>query len=498
MRINYNNAEKVFGSSEYKEFYVNSGPKGAYLSTEAEGRPLAVLPNISAEQLGSTDFKKAYGTKYAYYAGAMAGGISSTEMVIELGKAGFMGSYGSGGQSVETVRKSVEEIQRALPDGPYLINVLANISNPGEELKLVQMLIEKDVRAIEASAFIKPSEAIVYYRLRNARMDEAGRASAVHKIIAKISREEVAVHFLSPPDGDLVEGLVRKGLLTREEADCAPYLPLADDITVEADSGGHTDNRPLISMLPAMVSLRNSIQKNMKFRTRIGAGGGIATGRSALSAFVLGADYVVTGSVNQSCVEAGTSEYVKDLLARIKMADTVMCPSADMFELGGRVQVIKTGTMFPQKAQKLYNYYMSYPSYESIPEKERSAIELRILGDSFENIWRSTREYFEKKDPGQILRAEAQPKLKMALVFRWYLGNSSRWAQMDEVRRRGDMQIWCGQSLGAFNMEVRGTELEQPKNRRVAGVAGYIMQRAAVEQNKYLAVMAGVPSLEFE
>lgn len=55
---------------------------------------------------------------------------------------------------------------------------------------------------------------------------------------------------------------------------------IADDLTIEADSEGHTDNRALQSLLPAMIALRNNIQKNSKKRTRIGAGGGIANGKS--------------------------------------------------------------------------------------------------------------------------------------------------------------------------------------------------------------------------
>ena len=36
----------------------------------------------------------------------------------------------------------------------------------------------------------------------------------------------------------------------------------------------------------------------------------------------------------------------------------------------------------------------------------------------------------------------------MALVFRWYLGMSSRWAIEGSVERRSDYQIWCGPAQG--------------------------------------------------
>ena len=86
---------------------------------------------------------------------------------------------------------------------------------------------------------------------------------------------------------------------------------------------------------------------------RIGAAGGISTPESALAAYMMGAAYVGTGSINQACVESGASEHTRGLLAQADMADVAMAPSADMFEMGARVQVLKKGCFFPMRAQKL-------------------------------------------------------------------------------------------------------------------------------------------------
>jgi len=59
----------------------------------------------------------------------------------------------------------------------------------------------------------------------------------------------------------------------------------------------------------------------------------------------------------------------------------------------------------------------------------------------------------------------------MALVFRWYLGQSSRWANSGESTRVVDYQIWCGPAMGAFNEWVRGSFLEKPENRKAGIVA---------------------------
>jgi hypothetical protein len=85
-----------------------------------------------------------------------------------------------------------------------------------------------------------------------------------------------------------------------------------------------------------------------------------------------------------------------------------------------------------------------------------------------------------QRDPGQVPKAERDPKHKMALVFRWYLGQSSRWANAGEPTRKLDYQVWCGPAMGAFNEWVKGSFLEQPSNRRVVTVALNLLYGAAV------------------
>ncbi|PIW63397.1 MAG: 2-nitropropane dioxygenase, partial [Candidatus Omnitrophica bacterium CG12_big_fil_rev_8_21_14_0_65_50_5] len=78
------------------------------------------------------------------------------------------------------------------------------------------------------------------------------------------------------------------------------------------------------------------------------------------AAFMMGAAYIVTGSVNQACVESGTSDIVRKLLAGAEQADVAMAAAADMFEMGVKVQILKRGTMFAMRSNKLYEYYRAY------------------------------------------------------------------------------------------------------------------------------------------
>ena len=491
--INQKNSCAYLANEQYPVLFAYHINDEMVVSTEKpEEGTFFQLPNLTAEDFGDTQFKKDYGLKYALYGGAMANGIASSDMVIALGKAGCMGSYGSGGMRLEIVEQEIDKIKSALGDKPYMINMLSN-RNAEMEMNLAKLLVKKNVPAVEASAYIVPSEALVYFRVKGVHEDAEGRIVIPHKIIAKVSREEVLEKFVSPPPAEVVAALLKVGLISADEAALAAKIPMADDITVEADSGGHTDGRPLVSMLPALIALANRKQAEYGYqqKVRVGAGGGVGTGLSCLGAFEMGAAYVVTGSVNQGCVESGTSDYVKQVLAETAMADVTMAPCADMFEMGAKVEVIKKKTMYAQNAQKLYEYYVKYPSFEAIPAPDRDRIEKKILKDSFDNIWAGTKEYFSRVDPSKIPQAEKNPKLKMALVFRWYLGNSSRWAVQGDPNRKFDMQIWCGQSMGAFNLWVKGTPLEKAENRRVGEVANLLLDSCAYHYMKNLLIRMG-------
>ena len=81
----------------------------------------------------------------------------------------------------------------------------------------------------------------------------------------------------------------------------------------------------------------------------------------------------------------------------------------------------------------------------------------------------------------------------MALVFRWYLGMSSQWANGGDPSRSVDYQVWCGPAMAAFNDWVRGSFLERPEERRVATVALNILYGAAVLTRARILAAQGIP-----
>lgn len=442
---------------------------------------LAAAGPMLPSQLGNAHLRTLYGLKYAYCAGAMANGIASAELVIALGQAQLLASFGAAGLTPSHIETAIQHIQAALPNGPYAFNLIHSPSEEALERNAVELYLKHEIRTVEASAYLALTSHIVRYRASGLRLNAQGQIEVGNKVIAKVSRREVATQFLEPAPASLLTPLVTQGLITEQQAQMAQRIPMCDALTAEADSGGHTDNRPLVCLLPALLELRDELQAKYGYAqiVHIGAAGGIGTPAATLGAFMLGADYVVTGSVNQACVESGASAHTKRVLAQAGQTDVMMAPAADMFEMGVKVQVLKKGTLFPVRAQKLYELYKTCDSLETLPAAEREKLESQIFRKPLNTVWQETEAFFTERDPEQLARAHQNPKRKMALVFRWYLGLSSRWSNSGEPGREMDYQIWCGPAMGAFNEWTRNTALALPENRHAADIAEHLMRGAS-------------------
>jgi PfaD family protein len=475
-------------------FLVEDGPRIGVASGGGIGsgdglRVAGLLPPLYPEWLGDRSFCQAHGVRFPYVAGEMAGGIATTAMVITVAKAGMLSFFGAGGLPAVRVRQAVRELAQALPGQPgWGVNLLHSPAEPDAETALADLLLEAGVQTVSASAFMRLTPTVVRLAARGLARDGQGRIQRKTRLFAKVSRPEVAAQFMAPAPAELLRDLVAAGQLTAGEAGLAALVPVAEDVTVEADSGGHTDNRPLTVLLPLILGLRDELTAQHGYaslpgyggRIRVGAAGGLGTPAALAAAFAMGAAYVLTGSVNQACVEAGTSRQAKAMLAGAGMADVMMAPAADMFELGVRVQVLKRGTMFPLRAGLLYEVYDEHDSWNDVPAPLRARIERELFRMSFVEAWASTRSFWTERDAAQVDRAERNPRHQMALVFRWYLGVSSRWATAGESARQTDYQIWCGPAMGGFNAWTHGGFMAEPGQRSVDQVARNLLEGAAV------------------
>ena len=432
--------------------------------------------------LGDKQFCQDYGIKYPYMTGSMANGIASVDFVEAISNGGMLASFGAAGLSLAEIENAIKRLKESLDGKPYCFNLIYSPNEKGHEDAVVDLYLRHGINLVETSAYMKLTLPVVRYRVKGLHKDSHGNLIVPNRIIAKASRVELASKWFSPPPEKLLNELLQQGAITEEEAALAKHIPMAQDLTVEADSGGHTDNRPAITLLPTMLALRDQFQAryNFKHQLRVGAAGGIAIPASALGAFAMGAAYILTGTVNQACKESGSSDIVRQMLANAEQADVIMAPAVDMFEMGVKLQVLKRGTMFAMRGNKLYEIYKKVGSIEDISETDKTNLEKTIFKMSLDEVWQKTEEFFNGRDPFQIEKANKDAKHKMALIFRWYLGLSSRWANTGVEDRQVDFQVWCGPAMGAFNEWTRDSFLAAPDQRDAVTVAMNILFGATV------------------
>lgn len=438
--------------------------------------------SLAPSVLGDARFCADHGVRFAYVAGAMGNGIASEEWVIRLARAGILGFFGAGGLPTSRTASAIRRIRAAISPGqPFGINFLHNPVLPALEDELVDLLLAEQVGRIEVSAFIRATPALIRYRLTGLRARPDGGVEIANKVMAKVSRPEVARQFFAAPDAAVVEALRRARAITDEEARLARFVPLADDVCAEADSGGHTDRRVAFTLVPHFRRLRDEVaaETGLPQRVRIGAAGGIGTPDAAAAAFMLGADFVMTGSINQCTPEAGISDTAKDMLAQADLADFDIAPAGDMFEIGAKVQVLKRGSLFASRANRLYDLYRTHPDLRAIPPDTIREIEERYLGRSIDAVWQETSGFYAGRAPGELAEAEANPRKKMAMVFRWYFIHCGRLAIDGRSDQRANFQIHSGPAMAAANRWLKGTPLEDWRRRNVDVLADRLMEETA-------------------
>ncbi|MFJ2008316.1 PfaD family polyunsaturated fatty acid/polyketide biosynthesis protein [Streptomyces chartreusis] len=454
-------------------------PAGVPRGTTAAG----TLPGLYPEWLGSVSFCHRHRVRFPYVAGEMANGISTTALVIAMARANMLAFFGAAGLGVDRIGRAVEEMRGELgPDRAWGVNLIHQPQNPRGEEQLADLLISMRVPHMSAAAFMELTPAVVRCAAAGLRELPDGQVVRPRSIFAKVSRTEVARRFLSPAPEPMLRHLADRGLISSEEHRLAGRVAVADNVTVEADSGGHTDSQSLVAVLPHLLSLRTELARRHRLITapHMGAAGGLGTPQGVAAAFVLGADYVLTGSINQISVEAGISDAAKDMLAAADIADVIRAPASDMFEIGAKVQVLGRNSMFGVRATRLYWLYEAYPSIEALPDEDLAWLEQDVLRTSTQQVWQACLEYWAARDPDQVDRAADDPHHRMALVFRWYLGQASRWAINGTADRQVDYQLWCGPALGAFNRWTAGSFLAVPAHRTVVQIARNLMEGAAV------------------
>ncbi|WP_030587731.1 ACP S-malonyltransferase [Streptomyces anulatus] len=420
-------------------------------------------------ELGSAEFRRDHGVRHAYVAGGMHHGVSSVALVARLARSGLLGCFGAAGLPLADVADAIRGIRAAAgATAPFGVNLTHDPFNPRAEADMVDLLVRENVRLVEAATYVEVTPALVRHRLTGARILADGTVHAPRKLLAKVTRLDTARLFFAPPPRSLVARLVDDGLLTAEEAAAGERIALADDICAVGDGADYTDQGALPALLPSVRRLRAQLG-GVASGVRVGGGGGIGSPESAAAAFVLGADFILTGSINLCTAESGLSEPAKDLLPDLDVHDTAYAPYGALFELGGRARVLRKGVLFHVRAGKLYDLWRTYDSWDAVPGQIQSRVERDYFGAGFEEL------------ASRVVPAgePADPKRRMALVFRWYCAQAQRWAIEGTPERVADYQVACGPALGACNHWLRGTPYEAWRDRHADELADRLITEAA-------------------
>jgi len=254
----HNNDELEF-VSDHIDYFSHAGIQKKPYSIQA------FAPALPLENLGDDVFKKRHSLKYNYVAGAMANGITSAAMVKTMAENGMLAFLGAGGLSIDRIEENIIELKNSLNDNPFGFNLIHSLADPEHEMATVELYLKHKVRLISAAAFMRMTISLVYYRVKGIYQDNTGKIITPNQIVAKVSRIEIARQFFSPPPEKLINTLLERKLITPEEARLSQQIPMAYDLTAEADSGGHTDNRPALALLPTMMALKNEYMKKYDY-----------------------------------------------------------------------------------------------------------------------------------------------------------------------------------------------------------------------------------------
>lgn len=427
----------------------------AYTAPHTAPAPVAVGPRTPDHtRLGAASFRERYGLGHACVAGSMYGGVSGLDLLSRLAKGGGMGFYGAGGLDLAEVEDGLGGVVAALGrDNPFGANLPYHPGDPGRELALVDLYLRLGVTAVEASGHLEITPALVKFRLKGGR------------VLAKVSRADLAEQVLSPAPADVVRHLLDHGHVDADEAARAAALPVATDVVVEAGSGWLSGPATLTTLLPSVLRLRDRLATGPE-RVHVGAAGGIGTPEAAAAALLMGAEFLLTGSINQCTVEAATSPQAKDILQSLSVHDVDVAPWTEMFELGAKNTVARKGLFYPARAMKLHELWRSHDRYDDIDPATREQIEQRYLRRPFAEVLAEVGE-------------SGNPKQDMAAVFRTYLTRGLALARDGDPARRVDYHIPCGPAMGAFNDWVRGTGFEHWQRRHVDAITEHLLAATA-------------------
>ncbi len=205
---------KAAGSPREPVTVIFDSPKsrlGVLLAPQADDAPdsidatvTAVLPALYPEWLGDRSFCETHGVRFPYVVGEMANGLTTTRMVVEAARAGFLGFFGAAGLDPARIEDAVAQLSRELgPDISWGSNLIHSPQESALEDATVEVYLRRGVRRVSASAFMRLTLPVVRYAASGLTADAGGRrAAAAPPLRQDLASRDGAVLPRPGPAGD--------------------------------------------------------------------------------------------------------------------------------------------------------------------------------------------------------------------------------------------------------------------------------------------------------
>jgi trans-AT polyketide synthase, acyltransferase and oxidoreductase domains len=416
--------------------------------------PSAAVP---ARGSGDPGVLRAYGLRLPYLVDALPYGISGPAMLRRLAKAGLFGFLGTRGVPIAEVAADVSDLGTQDALGRWGIELPPERLDPARALAITSLALDAGVGHAVTAGWAGVSPQLVRWRFGRGKTSGGQR-----RLLVRVTASHQAEAFLRPAAAELVAQLVRSGELDPAGAQDARRLPVATDICVHPEPGGAAASL-LLSVQRAVRDTGGSREGSVE-PAPVGVGG-IGTPEEIASAILLGADFLVTGTINQCTPQARTSEAVKGLLATVTTADTVIGPSAELFCLGGLEHMVRKATLFPARAARLYGLHQACASLGHLTPATRRLLESDYFGQPLDLLAGSA--------PGQ----DAEPPVADLLARYFDLG--TRAALAGRLEQQLNWHIPGGPEIGAFNLAADRLDLADWRVRDVDVVAERLIAAGA-------------------
>ncbi|MFI2264963.1 acyltransferase domain-containing protein [Micromonospora aurantiaca (nom. illeg.)] len=385
---------------------------------------------------GSPGLRSDYGIRYACLAGSSPFGVTSPAFLRRLSESGLLGFFGTWGLALPEIRAALAELRdvrrygMAWPSG-------------GDERALCDLYLAHGVRHVEVTGPL----AVVSPQLVRFRHGDGSR-----QVLVRAPDLATAVRFLRPADPATVRALAAAGHLDGGSAGAAAREAVATDVAVERDAH---------ALVPALVALRDREAPG----ARIGVAG-VGTPAAVAAAFALGADFVVTTTVNQCTAEAATSDAAKDLLAALDVTDVREAPDPDLFELGARSPVAHRGTLFAARAEELYRMFLRYDRLADVGPRRLAELERTHFGRPLDEV---------RADLGVAGRDDRRV---LASVCAAYCRQATAAALRGTPGQRLNYRVPASTDVGAFNRLVAAEPLADWRARHAELVTERLLSEA--------------------